>query len=80
MAVRPPVLAEPPAQYESGYFRQMVAELRSFFDRSNAPFPVNASKLNISMKTLPTQASLATLSSGDVYVDTSAGNVLKIKP
>jgi hypothetical protein len=40
---------------------------------------MNASTLNINMKTLPTQAALATLSSGDVYVDTSAGNVLKIK-
>jgi len=29
---------------------------------------------------LPTQADLASLRSGDIYYDTTAGNVLKIKP
>jgi hypothetical protein len=29
---------------------------------------------------LPTQADLSNLRSGDVYVDTSASNVLKVKP
>jgi hypothetical protein len=80
MAVRPPVLGIPPESYDRGFFDRFVQELRGYFDRANAPVPGNLATLNISMKTLPTQASLATLASGDVYVDTTAGNVLKIKP
>jgi hypothetical protein len=35
---------------------------------------------NTQVLSLPTQAELASLRVGDVYVDTSAGNVLKVKP
>lgn len=35
---------------------------------------------NVRELSLPTQADLANLRVGDVYVDTSAGNVLKVKP
>ena len=35
---------------------------------------------NVRELSLPTQADLAELRVGDVYVDTSAGNVLKVKP
>lgn len=66
--------------YESGYFARVVGELRSYFERANTAQPVNARTLHINIGTLPTQASLATLASGDVYYDTSAGNVLKVKP
>ena len=38
------------------------------------------SPLNINSSALPTQTSLSSLNSGDIYYDTSAGNVLKIKP
>jgi hypothetical protein len=80
MAVRPPVLGDAPEQYERGYFNRLILELKGYFDRANAPVPGNLATLNINTKTLPTQASLATLKSGDVYVDTSASYVLKIKP
>jgi len=40
------------------------------------PDPANPGQFKIS---LPTQADLANLRSGDVYVDTSASNVLKVK-
>ena len=80
MAVRPPVLGTPTPEYEVGSMSRFISELRAYFERANQPHAMNASTLNISMKTLPTQAELANLSSGDVYVDTSAGNVLKIKP
>jgi hypothetical protein len=42
-----------------------------------APNPTNLNTYTIS---LPTQADLSNLRSGSVYYDTSAGNVLKIKP
>jgi hypothetical protein len=35
---------------------------------------------NVRELSLPTQTELADLRVGDVYVDTSAGNVLKVKP
>jgi hypothetical protein len=50
-----------------------------FFQQINAVQPVNAASLNFDLNTLPTQADLATLRQGDVYRDTSAGNVLKVK-
>jgi hypothetical protein len=40
------------------------------------PIPTSPGQSTIS---LPTQADLANLRSGDVYVDTSASNVLKVK-
>jgi hypothetical protein len=40
------------------------------------PDPANPGQFTIS---LPTQADLANLRSGDVYVDTSASNALKVK-
>ena len=80
MALRLPNLGSAPAQYDQGFFSKMVSELATYFQRSNQPYPVNAATLNINTATLPTQTSLSTLRSGDVYVDTSAGNVLKVKP
>jgi len=41
------------------------------------PDPTNPNKF---VSSLPTQADLSNLRSGDVYYDTSANNVLKIKP
>ena len=80
MALRPPVIGNPPEEYEPSFMRRTLSELRSYFERANQPYAINAATLNININTLPTQASLATLSSGDVYIDTTAGNVLKIKP
>lgn len=79
MSVRPPVLAFPPAEYDLRYMEHLLAELRSYFSRETYPQPIKASTLNINVDTLPTEAALATLSSGDVYRDTTAGNVLKVK-
>jgi hypothetical protein len=50
-----------------------------FFQQINAVQPINIARLNIDLKTLPTQADLADLRTGDVYRDTSASNVLKVK-
>jgi hypothetical protein len=50
-----------------------------FFQQINAVQPINITSLNINVERLPTQADLANLRVGDVYRDSSAGNVLKIK-
>lgn len=77
--IRPPTLPNAPGSYDAGVFERVFTELRGYFTRANAPHPVYASTLNLNLSTLPTQAALATLASGDVYVDTTAGNVLKVK-
>lgn len=80
MSIRPPMLGAPEKDYNASSWTRMVTELRLYFDRANMPSDIRAVSLNINILTLPTQASLGTLASGDVYRDTSASNVLKIKP
>jgi hypothetical protein len=43
-------------------------------------FSVYDTAANTHVLSLPNQTELAQLRAGDVYVDTSAGNVLKVKP
>jgi hypothetical protein len=80
MSVRPPALGAPSDVYDASFLSRMVAELRAYFERANSPQPLNATTLNLNLNSLPTQAALATLASGDVYVDTTAAYVLKVKP
>lgn len=68
-----------PAEYDKAYFDRLVNILNLFFQQINAVQAISVAQLNINIKTLPTQADLANLRSGDVYRDTAAGNVLKVK-
>ncbi len=77
--VSPPRPTSAPRDYNQDFMAQMQNILNLFFQQVNAVQPINISKLNIDINTLPTQANLATLRVGDVYRDTSAGNVLKVK-
>lgn len=61
------------------YMDQLLMVLRQYFDRAATPSALNAATLNINVSTLPTQAVLADLRSGDVYRDTTT-NTLKVKP
>lgn len=76
----PPRLPDAPADYERQFQDQLAQVLRQYFEQLHSTQPVAVAGLNIDVRTLPTQADLATLRQGDVYVDTSAGHVLKIKP
>jgi hypothetical protein len=78
--VTPPQLPLTPKEYDASYGNHLNNVLGLFFQQLNAAQPVNIAGLNIDIGTLPTEAALATLRSGDVYRDTAAGNVLKIKP
>lgn len=80
MALRAPRLGQAPVSYDRRFFDAIILELTSFFIRMNQPYPHNASTLNINISTLPTEADIATLRSGDVYRDTTASNVLRIVP
>jgi hypothetical protein len=75
----PPNLPSPPPEYDPVYMSQMLNVLRLWFTQQNAVQQLNLAALNINLNTLPTQASLATLRAGDIYRDSTAGNVLKIK-
>jgi hypothetical protein len=75
----PPRLPAAPADYSEPYMSGLLNVLYLYFQNINAIQPINITKLNINVERLPTQADVASLRSGDVYRDSSAGNVLKIK-
>ena len=76
----PPLLPNPPERYEPAYFIALMRTLSTFFREQVSVRDWSVAKLNIDIDTLPTEAALATLRSGDVYRDTTADNVLKVKP
>lgn len=76
----PPNLPLAPVEYNREFQDDFARILRLFFVDLTKVGPSNIATLNININTLPTQADLANLRSGDVYRDTGAGNVLKIKP
>jgi len=75
----PPNPPLPPEEYSKPYFDRLVNILNLYFQQINAVQAINIAQLNINIDTLPTDADLADLRVGDVYRDTAAGNVLKIK-
>ena len=75
----PPRLPVAPLEYTPTYMSQMLNVFNQFFNKLTAVQPINISQLNIDIDRLPTQADLANLRVGDVYRDSSASNVLKIK-
>ena len=77
--IEPPRLPDAPAVYDGAYMAQVLRVLRLFFNRMTARRALEATRLNIEINTLPTEADVANLRTGDVYRDTTAGDVLKIK-
>ncbi len=78
--LQPPRLPDPPAEVTPRYVVDLLRVLRLFFTQLVAVRRVEASTLNLNIAALPTQADLPALRSGDVYRDTAAGDVLKVKP
>ena len=77
--VTSPNLPLAPSEYERRYQDQLNNILRLYFNQLNNPGDIGGATLNLNLETLPTQADLTNLRSGDVYRDTTAANVLKIK-
>jgi hypothetical protein len=73
-----PSLPVAPPEYDKEYMDQLTRILRLYFNTLDNPSTIKGAGLNLNINSLPTQAS-TTLRSGDVYRDTSAANVLKIK-
>lgn len=76
---RLPVLPLPPMEYSVGYMDQLLNVLRLYFSQQESVTDLRVAQLNIDLRTLPTEADLANLRSGDVYRDTTADNALKVK-
>lgn len=74
-----PNLPVAPREYDAVFFEQFTNVLRLYFATLDNPGFSAASGLNLDLNTLPTQTSLADLRVGDVYRDTTASNVLKVK-
>jgi hypothetical protein len=77
--INPPNLALAPKEYSQEYINKLNNTLRLFFNNIDSVQPISIASLNINISTFPTEADVATLRSGDVYRDTTAGNVLKVK-
>lgn len=75
----PPNLPSAPKEYDQQYMDQLNKVLRLWFEAQNAVQQISIAGLNIDTSTLPTEAALATLRVGDVYRDSTADNVLKVK-
>jgi hypothetical protein len=83
-----PRLPAAPVEYDQRFMDEFIRILRLYFTQIDNPGPLQGTTLNLSSLNqttglpsivIPTQASLATLRVGDIYYDTTAGNVLKIK-
>jgi len=78
--ISPPALPRPTSEgYSTDYFDLLLNTLRLYFNGISGVQQINVAQLNINLDTLPTQADVATLRTGDVYRDTTASHVLKVK-
>jgi len=77
--VTAPNLPLAPLEYERQYMDKLTNVLRLYFNQLDTPGPLAGIGLNLDINLLPTQVDLANLRVGDVYRDTTAANVLKIK-
>jgi hypothetical protein len=71
-----PVLSLPPLQYDVQYMDMIVRQLNYYMQQHANPGGISGTTLSLSE--LPTSST--GLPSGSVWVDTAAGNVLKIAP
>jgi hypothetical protein len=90
-----PRLPNATPEYNTGFMNQLLSVLRLYFNQLDAAGPIAAATqfngTNIiaglsfapnpgsTTPSLPTQADLANLRIGDIYYDTTASNVLKVK-
>jgi hypothetical protein len=75
----PPSLPLANDEYNRRDMDLLLNILRLYFNRLNAEQQLNVATLNINLNTLPTEADLADLREGDIYRDTTASNVIKVK-
>jgi hypothetical protein len=90
-----PRLPSATLEYDASAMNQILNILRLYFNQLDSAGPISAAtqfngtdvvaglsfppNLGAATPSLPTQADLANLRVGDIYYDTSASNVLKVK-
>lgn len=90
-----PRLPNATPEYDAGAMNQLLNVLRLYFNRLDSAGPIAAGtefngtnviaglsfapNSGATTPSLPTQADLANLRVGDIYYDTTASNVLKVK-
>lgn len=83
-----PRLPAAPLEYDQQFMDEFIRILRLYFSQLDNFGPLQGTTLNLSsinqstglpVIVIPTQTSVSTLRKGDIYYDTTAGNVLKIK-
>ena len=92
---RAPRLPSAPIEYNHEFMESLLSTIRLYFNQLDNAGPITASTQRngtdviaglsffptgtSTTPSLPTQADLANLRVGDIYYDTSASNVLKVK-
>jgi len=77
--IAPPSLPIAPNEYDPVYQEQLNKILRIYFNRTSSPQDFAMRTFSVDVERMPTQTDIATLRVGDIYRDSSAGNVLKVK-
>ena len=77
--IAPPSLPLAPMQYDRQYQDQFNNVLRLYFNRISSPQDYAMRTFNVDVLRMPTEADVADLRVGDVYIDTTADNALKVK-
>ena len=77
-SIRPPALPIAPLAYDTGFQEQYSRVLRLFLEQLVADGNLGAVSLALGA-TFPTDADVADLKEGQVFVDTQNGNVLREK-
>ena len=75
----PPAFPTPPEKYDQVYMNKLINILRMFLNQVNAQQVISVNGIIFDYKTLPDQTQVSSLRSGQVYVDKTANNVLKVK-
>lgn len=76
-----PEFGSVPHEYSVSWVAQLTQRLRTTFQQLNTFQPILAGSIFTGTDgRFATEASLADLKSGQAYIDTTAGNVLKVKP
>jgi hypothetical protein len=73
-------LPDPPREYNRDYMQRLINQLNEQFRDMFVDKQLIGAHLHLDKDKLATEADIATLRTGDVYRDSSASNVLKIKP
>jgi len=74
----PPAFPVAPDKYDQVYMNKLINSLRLFLNQVNAQQIISLNGIIFDYATLAKQSQYSTLRTGQVYVDTTEDNVLKV--